>query len=206
MRTSPSCGAPGATSSSRASAASARYTTFRCGPVNGHSAKDRLTFFARGRLRPRARHPCKGLALSVTTPPRTSFDPLGGLAAIALPGLGHVITGEWRRGGLIFLGVMGLFLGGMLIGGIDVIDRKNDFWWFVLQAGIGPIAFIVDSIHQSMVSGGVDPLRQSLGRVNEVGSLYAGMAGLVNLIAIIDAAWPAEDEPERRAPAGAEAS
>ncbi len=116
-----------------------------------------------------------------------------------LPGLGHVFLGRAKRGGLIFLGVMGLFLGGMLIGGIDVIDRQRDFWWFVLQAGVGPIAYVADSLHQSRFTN--DPLMQSLGRVNEVGSLYTGLAGLVNLIAIIDATWPAV-LTERRASDG----
>ena len=139
----------------------------------------------------------------MSPPPRTTFDPLGGLTAIVLPGLGHALTGHWKRGGLIFLGVMGLFLGGIFIGGIDVIDRKNDFWWFVLQAGVGPLAFVADSIHQNLVSQGADPMRQSLGHVNEVGSLFAGMAGLVNLIAIIDAAWPVDSE--QPAAPGAEA-
>lgn len=126
---------------------------------------------------------------------RTTFKPLGGLLALLLPGLGHVVLGRAKRGGLIFVGVMGLFLGGMLIGGIDVIDRQRDFWWFVLQAGVGPLAYVVDSLHQSRFAS--DPLMQSLGRVNEVGSLYAGLAGLVNLIAVIDAAWP-EVLSERR--------
>ena len=120
---------------------------------------------------------------------RTTFEPLGGLLALLLPGLGHLLMGRAKRGGLIFLGVMGLFLGGVLIGGIDVIDRQRDFWWFVLQAGVGPLAFVADSLHQSRFAN--DPMMQSLGRVNEVGSLYAGLAGLVNLIAVIDAAWPA---------------
>lgn len=130
---------------------------------------------------------------------RTTFKPLCGLLALLLPGLGHVCLGRATNGGLIFLGVMGLFLGGILIGGIDVIDRQKDFWWFVLQAGVGPLAYVADWLHQSRFAN--DPLLQSLGRVNEVGSLYAGLAGLVNLIAVIDAAWPV-DMSERRAREG----
>ncbi len=130
----------------------------------------------------------------------TTFAPISGIAAVALPGLGHVVRGEAKRGGLIFLGVMGLFLGGILIGGIDVIDRANDFWWFVLQAGVGPVAFGAEWLHQTRFAA--DPAIQSLGKVNEVGSLYAALAGLVNLIAIIDAFWPdvrPAPQDERRA-------
>lgn len=129
-----------------------------------------------------------------------TFQPLAGLMAIVFPGLGHGVLGDWKRAGLICLGVMGLFLGGMLIGGIDVVDRRDDKWWFVLQAGVGPTAFLTNSIHQNRVrvNGESDPSNQSLGRVNEVGSLYAGMAGLLNLIAIIDATWHAPASRRRR--------
>jgi len=117
-----------------------------------------------------------------------TFAPASGVAAVLLPGLGHAVRGEVKRGALIFSGVMGLFLGGILIGGIDVIDRANDFWWFVLQSGVGPVAFAIEALHQARFAG--DPTTQSLGKVNEVGSLYSALAGLVNLIAIIDAFWP----------------
>lgn len=125
------------------------------------------------------------------------FQPVAGVLAAVFPGLGHAALGEVRRGALICLGVMGLFLGGMLIGGIDVVDRHEDKWWFVLQAGVGPTAFVVDSVHQRFVKedGVSAPERKSLGRVNEVGSLFAAMAGLVNFIAVIDAFWHA---PVRR--------
>jgi len=129
-----------------------------------------------------------------------TFQPLAGLMAVVFPGLGHGVLGDWKRAGLICLGVMGLFLGGMLIGGIDVIDRRDDKWWFVLQAGVGPTAFLTNYVHQKHVrtNGESDPANQSLGRVNEVGSLYAGMAGLLNLIAIIDASWHAPASRRRR--------
>lgn len=147
--------------------------------------------------------------------------PDAALLAAALPGLGHCYLGEWKRGVLVFAGVMGLFFGGMLIGGIDVIDRVEDKWWFVLQAGVGPTAFAVDALHQkhfkfevreggrvvrrtglpdpSQNPGGA-PARstKSLGRVNEVGSLYAAMAGMLNVIALVDVLWRKKAPPERR--------
>lgn len=71
-----------------------------------------------------------------------------GLLAIAFPGAGHLYLRQTRRGVLAAVGVLGLFLGGMLIGGVDVIDRREDKWWFLGQAIVGPLAFAVDSYHQ----------------------------------------------------------
>ncbi len=150
--------------------------------------------------------------------PPQEFQPVAGVLAVILPGLGHFYLGHIRRGLGVLGGVMGLFLGGMFIGGIDVIDRQEDKWWFVLQAGVGPIAFAVDAVHQKQfkipdVQGGrvvrrtasPDPSdnpgdqparnRKSLGRVNEVGSLYIALAGMINAIAVIDALW---NMPARR--------
>lgn len=141
-----------------------------------------------------------------------TFQPVAGLLACLFPGLGHWYLDSFRRGGLICLGVMGLFLAGMLIGGIDVVDRRQDKWWFVLQAGVGPSAFAVDWWHDrhrappgytgdAATPGGAPsgPLVvTSLGHVNEIGSLYTGMAGLLNLIAVIDAFWHAERGRRRR--------
>lgn len=155
----------------------------------------------------------------MTRPRDESFNPIALLLACILPGLGHAWLGDYRRGLAIATGVLGLFFGGMLIGGIDVIDRAEDKWWFVLQAGVGPTAFAIDAIHQNhfkipagrgtiRVTPNPDPTEnpggipaknvKSIGRVNEVGSLYAAMAGMLNMIAIIDAALRAPFPSRRR--------
>lgn len=152
------------------------------------------------------------------------FEPIAGLLAVLFPGAGHFFLGERKRAGLIAGGILGLFAGGVLTGGIDVIDRKEDPIWFAGQALVGPIAFAVDYWHQAfckirdaerVVNGRVrfevrtgqpdearDPVSgrsagtgpglrppnsKSLGRMNELGTLFATIAGMLNLIAIIDA-------------------
>ncbi|MFK7883574.1 MAG: DUF6677 family protein [Phycisphaerales bacterium] len=78
-----------------------------------------------------------------------SPDPLAGIAAAAFPGLGHIIRGRTKRGVLSMIGVMGLFLYGLFIGGIDAVDSRDDKIWFVGAALVGPTAFGVDWIHQN---------------------------------------------------------
>jgi len=94
---------------------------------------------------------------------------------------------------LVCAGVMLLFVSGMLIGGIDVVDRKNDRWWFFLQAGVGPTAFVMNWVNQNTLHApsptGANDSHTSLSHVNEVGSLFTSMAGMLNVIAIVDCLW-----------------
>ncbi len=87
--------------------------------------------------------------LAMSTPPPTEFNPLAGLAAAVFPGAGHLVLGRRKRAFFAAVGVMGLFFFGLLIGGIDAIDSKNDKIWFYAQALVGPSTFIVDNIHQN---------------------------------------------------------
>lgn len=145
----------------------------------------------------------------------TDFDPIALIAAAAFPGAGHMVSGERKRGIYIASGVLGLFFGGMLIGGISVIDRYDNNtggtnWWFVAHALVGPPAFAVDYIHQKQFKSGtttagtpaVPPpsyakYRRSIGKAADMGTLFAAMGGMVNLIAIIDAGFPTRRRKER---------
>lgn len=129
------------------------------------------------------------------------LQPVAGLLAFALPGAGHAYLGDRRRGLLIGAGVLGLFFSGLLIGGIDSVDRQEDFIWFVGQALTGPVAFGVDYAHQhhfklqtptgprSAQPSEHPRNEKSLGRANELGTLFSTLAGMMNLIAIIDAGF-----------------
>lgn len=135
--------------------------------------------------------------------PNESAQPVAGVLAFLFPGAGHAFLGQPRRAALIAASILALFFSGVLIGGVDIVDRKDDPFWFLGQACIGPTAFVVDRFHQSMKVA--DPAartglraphpdekpryEKSLGKVNEIGALFATLAGLLNLIAVIDAAW-----------------
>lgn len=88
------------------------------------------------------------------------FNPVAGVLAFLVPGAGHVFLGQTKRGLLIGAGILGLFFGGMLIGGLSVIDSKSgrleNRISFFGQAAVGPVAIAVDRLHQAMFKG-VDP-------------------------------------------------
>jgi Family of unknown function (DUF6677) len=85
----------------------------------------------------------------MSTPTPTEFNPLSGLAAAVFPGAGHLVLGRPKRALFACIGVMGLFFFGLLIGGIDAIDSKNDRIWFFGQVLVGPPTMLVDFVHQS---------------------------------------------------------
>lgn len=178
--------------------------------------------------------------MSTSQTTQTGFDPLAGVAAIVFPGAGHLVRREPHRAVLVAIGILGLFFGGILVGGVDVIDSREDRVWFFGQALVGPLAFGVDYVHQNhfkvvdpqgralrsalpdearnpitgapiaitndasgvptatytdngktiTMSPARPPNIKSLSKVNELGTLMATLAGMLNLIMIIDAMFP----------------
>jgi hypothetical protein len=143
--------------------------------------------------------------------PEPDLDLFAAGLAWLLPGLGHFKLGQRRRGILIMFGVLFMFLGGVLVGGVDCVDRKRDKLWFMAQAVCGPVAFAADYVNQRYTKtlprnweytySNTKPGDQahdeivaqlktiSLGRVNEAGTLFCALAGLMNLVAILDALY-----------------
>lgn len=126
-----------------------------------------------------------------------------GLLGWIWPGLGHLKNGDGRRGRLVMLGVVSLFLIGVLVGGVDCVDRREDGLWFIAQVGAGPLALVTDAANNFLLKGGrvgeMLPLTlpngtvaqvnsfRGVGAVNDIGILFTFTAGLMNLVAILDA-------------------
>lgn len=106
------------------------------------------------------------------------------------PGLGHMCQGQKRRGFLIMFGVLFLVICGVLVGGIDAVDHKQDSLWFIAQVWCGPIVIAIDMLNQTYIA----PLPVAdratlvgLSHVNEIGTLFIAMAGLMNFVVMLDA-------------------
>lgn len=122
-----------------------------------------------------------------------------------LPGFGHIFLGHLRRGLLAMCGILGLFFGGIVIGGVDCVDRREDPLWFYAQAAAGPVAFAADWANSALLKTGIvgelvesPPARpgnppplvstfKSVTVASEIGTLYCFLAGLMNLVVILDA-------------------
>ena len=86
-------------------------------------------------------------------------------------------------------GALFLIACGALIGGIDTVDHRNDLLWFIAQVFCGPIVIGIDLLNQTFVASLPTSERASLvglSHVNEIGTLFIAMAGLMNFVAILD--------------------
>lgn len=138
------------------------------------------------------------------SPAISRWNPVAAVAAWAVPGLGHVILGQRRRGAILGASIGLLWIIGLLIGGIGVIDREDHPAWFLGQMLVGP-SLAVDVYHQQLpppLPGNNPPYTPSLARVNEQGVLYTALAGLLNLLAVLDVLYRDPADPRYR-PEGA---
>jgi Family of unknown function (DUF6677) len=143
------------------------------------------------------------------------LDPFAAVLAWVVPGLGHIAIGQRQRGLILMVSIHLMMAVGLFIGGIDVVDRKEDRWWYMGQVMGGPIPLLIDRYHQSLKvekrhprSGqvvlaapgpGDNPAYEpSLSRVNELGTLFVTLAGMLNLMCIIDVAQHPKRQGERR--------
>ena len=107
-----------------------------------------------------------------------------GIAAWLVPGGGHFLLGEKRRGGLICVTVALTFLIGLYVGSVGVIDPIGAKPWYAAQLMISPAVFYLGRIGTS----GAYPV---YGRPSEIGQIYTSIAGLLNLLCIVNAVYMA---------------
>lgn len=140
------------------------------------------------------------------SPEPSNWHPAAALAAWILPGLGHFILGQKQRGAILCVTIGVLWLAGMIIGGISVFDHREHPAWFVGQMLMAPSVVMDQTIvlklkpHAGPTRPESDPAYEpSFGRVNEQGVLYTALAGLLNLLAILDVIYqdPRQRENDR---------
>lgn len=107
-----------------------------------------------------------------------------GAMAWLVPGGGHYILNEKRRAAVICSMVVLTFLIGLYVGSIGVIDPVNAKPWYAAQVMNSPVVMVLGRIGAS----GSYPV---YGRANEIGQIYTSVAGLLNLLCIVNAVYVA---------------
>ena len=113
----------------------------------------------------------------------TAFLFLAGIAGWWIPGAGHWIVGQPKRAAIIFFSIMFAFLLGIWLGSIAVIDARTPWYW-AQMLNSPAVAYLAH------LSGSVYHL-DSFGKPREIGEIYTGIAGLLNLLCVVNAVYTA---------------
>lgn len=123
---------------------------------------------------------------------------LAGICAWLFPGAGHLIIGEWRRALVIAISICGLFVAGLYIGSIGVIDPVHDAISYYTQVPASPAVIILNRLSQQMGQGTPAGRILAFGRPCEIGQIYTSVAGMLNLLCILSAVLMADTQQRRK--------
>lgn len=107
-----------------------------------------------------------------------------GALAWLVPGAGHFVLNERKRAIIIFVTVVLTFLVGLYVGSVGVIDPVGAKPWYAAQVMNSPVVILLGRLSAT----GQYPV---YGRPNEIGQIYTSIAGLLNLLCIVNAIYTA---------------
>jgi hypothetical protein len=128
-----------------------------------------------------------------------SSPPVVALAGWALPGLGYWLIGQRGRALTCGITILLVFFTGILIAGVRVVQapdmtaQGNAFQnvlqrpWFIGQVLNGPIGISAAMISDNLANSATYRNIEAKARLAEIGTLYTAVAGMLNLLTIIDA-------------------
>ena len=105
-----------------------------------------------------------------------------GLLGWLVPGGGYFVLKEKKRAIIIFIAIVLTFCTGLYVGSIGVVVPFRAKPWYMSAAQImtSPAVALLGS------AGGGFPV---YGRPNEIGQIYTSIAGLLNLLCIVNALY-----------------
>ena len=128
--------------------------------------------------------------------------PLAGFLAWIVPGLGHLFIGERARGLIYMVTIAVTFWGGVAIGGVcDTVDRQERTAWFMAQSCTGVHALVPHFWGERLGRASNAPLAIKAHWLSaETGVVYSGVAGLLNILVILDVLARADVGPSGPSP------
>lgn len=118
-----------------------------------------------------------------------------GLLAWLIPGAGHFAINKRVHAFIIFFTVVITFITGLYIGSLAVIDPRGSMPWYAAQVMNTPFVTLLGNISASRTD-------HVFGRPAEIGQIYTSIAGLLNLLCIVNAVYwahifAAKNKPEQ---------
>ena len=112
----------------------------------------------------------------------TMFLLIVGLFAWLVPGAGHLLIKGKKHAIIIFTTIVLTFCVGLYVGSIGVINPVGAKPWYVAQIMNSPMVAVLGYL----ATKGNYPV---FGRPNEIGQIYTSIAGLLNLLCIVNAVY-----------------
>ena len=105
-----------------------------------------------------------------------------GLMGWFVPGGGHLVIKEKKHATIIFAAIVLTFATGLYIGSIGIINPVGAKPWYVAQLMNSPAVAVLGQLTRT---GDYTVY----GRPNEIGQIYTSIAGLLNLLCIVNAVY-----------------
>lgn len=107
------------------------------------------------------------------------------LLAYVIPGAGHWYLGQKNRGTVLFITIGLTFLVGLILGSKEVVDPTAPGvmarMTFIVQMGCGMLSVLSLMIQDTQVS-----IANVYGRGVDLGQLYTVIAGLLNILCVLN--------------------
>lgn len=113
----------------------------------------------------------------------TALDYIALGFAWLIPGVAHLVIGERVRGVIFMITIHLLFFAGLFIGGTQCISPSDQPIWSITQFLAGWPMLLARLLQRIPVGG---PAEYSP-RIQDVGAVYCGIAGMLNLLVLFDA-------------------
>jgi len=123
---------------------------------------------------------------------RVVFMTTVGLLAWLVPGAGHLMLREKRRATIIFVTIVATFGIGLYVGSIGVVNPAGARLAYTAQIMISPIVSLLGYLTK-------EGNYLVFGKPNEIGQIYTSIAGLLNLLCIVNAVYLAHLRKTERA-------
>lgn len=121
--------------------------------------------------------------------------PIAGLLAWIVPGLGHYYVGDRGRGIIFMAAITVTFWCGIAIGGVkNTVNPSNRSLWFLGQAcaGVHPLAALawgrqIEIPDEANMTDWI-----AYGQTEDISVIYTAIAGMLNILIILDVLGRAE--------------
>ena len=107
-----------------------------------------------------------------------------GVVGWLVPGGGYFMLNEQRRGLIIFATIFLTFFAGLYAGSIGVVDPVGSKLWYMAQLMATPAVYFLGEHTQSGAY-------TVYGRPADIGQIYTSVAGLLNLLVIVNSVYSA---------------